>query len=278
MGGPPIRGDDERELRELRARAYGRNADIFDDPEGLARLAELENRRAANAVAARIEGESAGRIETEVESSTHAESASDRSHFERWSAGPSTHPVPSADPVPSAGPVPSAIGAPSAASGWRRMTSRRSRPIWLGVGAGLAVVAISWGMAWVGEPHPTATLASTANRGDEEVLALTAEPVEWYDIDTTTLRSYEAYRGVEPWSARDAFGNPCLILIDRSADEPLEAACTPADAQLIVDIAVWRAPVSDFAYAEGLADGSVVRFRHRGDSVDVSIINAPGGD
>ena len=33
---------DENELRELRARAYGPNADIQSDPVALARLSELE--------------------------------------------------------------------------------------------------------------------------------------------------------------------------------------------------------------------------------------------
>ena len=33
---------DENELRELRARAYGPNADIQSDPAALARLSELE--------------------------------------------------------------------------------------------------------------------------------------------------------------------------------------------------------------------------------------------
>src|SRR4051812_12102505 len=35
--------DQEAELRELRARAYGPDADILDDPPALARLAELES-------------------------------------------------------------------------------------------------------------------------------------------------------------------------------------------------------------------------------------------
>ena len=250
MDGPPIPADDERELRELRARAYGRDADLFDDPVGLARLAELENRRAAQATAARIDGEAASRAEAEV--------------------------PPDAALPPDA--APSATGRPSAASGWRRVVSERSREIWLGAGAGVVVVAIGWGVAWLGEPRPTATLSSTAGRADEEVLALVAEPAGWFDIDTTRLRAYETYRGVEPWSARDEFGNPCLLLIDRAADEVLEAACTPQEVRLIADIGAWPADVSDYAFAEGLPDGTVIRFQHRGDTVDVSLIIAPGGD
>jgi hypothetical protein len=39
-----VTGNDERELRELQARAYGRNADIHLDPIALRRLHELESR------------------------------------------------------------------------------------------------------------------------------------------------------------------------------------------------------------------------------------------
>ncbi|MGI9824251.1 hypothetical protein [Agromyces sp. Marseille-Q5079] len=261
MDGPPIVPDDERELRELRARAYGREPDILDDPVGLARLAELEDRRVAKA-ASRVEGEAS----TEVEPSPHAEPPGDSSHLERPTAGRSRDSEPPA------------TGGPSATWCRRRMASKRSRPIWLGAGAGVAVVAIVWGVSWLREPRPTAALASTADRADEEVLALVAEYIPLLDIDTTTLASYETYRGVEPWSARDEFDNPCLVLIDRSADAVLEAACTPEEGQLIADIAAWPASGPAFAFAEGLPDGSIIRFRHRGDTVDAFLIIAPGGD
>ena len=49
MDEAPTSPDLERELRDLRARAYGPDSDIQDDPVALARLAELEARRARGA-------------------------------------------------------------------------------------------------------------------------------------------------------------------------------------------------------------------------------------
>ncbi len=46
MDGIPTPADVERELGELRARAYGPGSDIRDDPAALARLTELEAARA----------------------------------------------------------------------------------------------------------------------------------------------------------------------------------------------------------------------------------------
>ena len=45
MDGPATVSAEERELRELRARAYGPHADIQRDPAALARLTELEAAR-----------------------------------------------------------------------------------------------------------------------------------------------------------------------------------------------------------------------------------------
>ena len=156
------------------------------------------------------------------------------------------------------------------------MTSTRSGRARLAVGAGVTAVVILWGAMWLFGAHPDATLRLTANEADSEIadLLMNANALEF--IEASTLRSYEEYRGVEPWSGVDDVGNPCLLLVDRSAARVLGMACTPQEGDLIVDIGVW--PSEDPDFSEGLPDGSIIRFQHDGDTVDAYLITAPAAD
>jgi len=234
----PTPRDLERELEYLRARAYGTHPDIQDDPAALARLAELEARAHDTAVAAPPEAHAA------------------------------PHAVP-ADAEPAARP-----GEGRAASSWRRLASSRAGRTWLAAGAGLAVVAVvavAYGVAWLAGPHPDATLQPTNGEADLRVVG----SMTWYlrEVDVSTLRPYESFRGIQPWSAADSDGNPCLVLIERSTNMLLGAECTPPEGDLLADAGAW--PAVRYEFGEGLPDGSIIRFHLHDGAVDAFVHLAP---
>jgi len=232
-------------------------AEVLKTPAGR-RLAELEDRRVESAGLT-------GRSDVDVDDSTDAIADAASSDAAPPSAASSTQPEPS-----------STIGRSPESSRWQRMTSTRSGRARLAVGAGVTAVVILWGAMWLFGPHPDATLRPTATEADGEAAALMRNANALEFIDESTLESFEEYRGVEPWSGVDDVGNPCLLLVDRSAARVLGMACTPQEGDLIVDIGVW--PSEDPDFSEGLPDGSIIRFHHDGDTVDAYLITAPAAD
>jgi hypothetical protein len=257
MDDSPVASDDARELHELRARAYSPDSDIVQDPVALARLAELEDRRLEGAVLTR-------RSDVDLDASTSAVAAAVSSDAARLSAAASTEAE-----------AASKMARSPNSSRWQRMTSTGSGRVRLAVGAGVTAVVILWGGMWLLGPHPDATLRLTATEADREAVALLMNANSLWEIDPSTLKSYEEYRGVELWSGVDDVGNPCLLLFDRSAASLLGMACAP-QGDLIVDIGVW--PSLDPDFAAGLPDGSIIRFHHDGDTVDAYLITAPDTD
>jgi len=241
MDQPLSAPDAGRELRDLRARAYGPDADIQDDPAALARLAELEARHARAAAPPEVE-----------------ESApTDAAHIDLGEGE-----------VIDVRPSPASESSPREAAGdsrLRQLTSSRSGRIWLGAAAGIAIVAIAYGVTWAFGPHPDATLWPTTVEPDTQVLSLMLDA----DIDLSTLEAYEPFHGVEPWFAVDDYGSPCLMIVERSTNALLEAHCTPREAELFADIGAWPAVDADFA--EGMPDGSIIRFHYRGNAVDAFV-------
>jgi hypothetical protein len=254
MTGSRLSSDAERELSELRIRAYGPDPDIDSDPAALARLAELE---VAHAASARPpipdDGPPAAASETP----------------------PGTAPVPASDPAPSAEPAArlavdgdgTDLSRPmSLRSGWLRATSTRPRRLGVVAGATVAALALVYAVAWVVTPHPDATLQATGNQPDGQ-LSTMLRFAGSLEIDVSSLRSYETYRGLEPWSGVDAWGNACLVIIERSTESLLGAECMPREATLLADVGAWPYWHDDFA--TGLPDASVIRFHLDGDTVEV---------
>lgn len=243
--------DAERELRDLRARAFGPNADIMDDPIALARLDELERAAAAARAPAVVTSESAP------------------------SEGP-------ADAVPAAGarpvPEPEQESAPIAATGsgasiWRRATTTTTGHLLLVAAGAVAAVSIVYGVISSFGPRPDATMHPIAAEPDSQVARHLAI-LFLQQPDPSSLRAYGAYRGIEIWSGLDAWGSPCLYGYERSIEAVVIAECTPREGELVGDIGDWPTPWE----FEGLAKGSVIRFHLSGDSVDVHVYPAAEGD
>jgi hypothetical protein len=233
----------DQELRELWARAYGPHSDIQDDPEALARLAELES----------------------VRLDEHA------------SAGPGEHASQEPSeltPEPAAvveAPMPDAMVAGSEPvqprSPWQKVGATPTGRVWLIGGSLVVIIAIISAVTWFAPRRPEATLQPIGVEVDARILSA-ASHAPLAELDTTTVRGYEAYRGLEPWVAEGAQGSSCLMVIERATLRAIR--CAPPEAELTVDIGAWPLD-STYPYMEGLADGTVIRFQLHGDIVDAYV-------
>lgn len=236
----------EEELRELRARAYGPHPDIQDDPEALARLAELEG------------------------------------ELRDLAAPPS---IPAAAPEPAVGEaaVPGIATAtlvtPDSGAKPRRplrqrVLSTRSGRTWLAVGSVIVVVAFAYAITLYLAPNPEVTLQPTGVEAESATLAAVSyAPLA--EVDRSTLRGYETYRGLQPWVAENAQGSRCLMGIEGGTLHGIR--CAPPGAELMIDFGAFP---DDYTatYMRELTDGSVIRLVLRGDTVEAYLFPAPRSD
>jgi hypothetical protein len=239
--------DAERELDELRRRAYGPHPDIQFDPAALARLTELEAARTASPP----DG-----ADTEIGEPAAAADGAPVA-VSAWAASRADRPDPAAAIAPV---VASSEGSPR--SLWHRLRARRSSFV---AGALVAFFALAYTVAWLVGPHPDATLYPVADEADGVVLSL----LEFLgaDANPSSIRGYQPYRGVEPWFSEERQGFQCFMIVERSSRTVDGANCVPPGVDLFADIG-----------AEGLPDGSIIRFHYRGDSVDVFLYPASEAD
>ncbi|TAP42861.1 hypothetical protein [Arthrobacter sp. S39] len=255
------RSDAERELDELRRRAYGRQADIQSDPAALVRLAELEAARTASLRAA------AG---TEVTAPAAAPDSGSVAHS-TWNTFIEEWPEPATSIAPVAEPSTGLMS-----SAWRRRIATQVRRYSFTATA-LAVfvavfVAAVFTVAWIVRPHPDATLRPIADEADTAVFTmlsfLSTLEFPWGEAaGQSSFRGYQQYRGFEPWFFVDGRGYRCFMLIDRSGPFVDGANCVPPGVDLFADVGGQTHSGDDAVM--GLPKGSVVRFHYRGDSVDV---------
>jgi hypothetical protein len=252
----PTPGGD-RELDELRARAYGPHPDIDADPAALARLVELEVAHLASVV---------------LVSHTDARGAPVAD------AAPAT--VPDAAHVHAVLtlPVTEMLPLTSGERSWRSLWRSATAPRWhrartlagsIVIGATLLSAA-----AWLLGPHPAATLRPVDAEPELFVTELLVS--RGMSPDSATLRQFEPYRDTDLWSVEDGSGLRCLIAWDRGHSGRFEFECVPPDAELFVDLGAWPEAGDDFG--EWLPDGSIVRFHVRGNFVDAYDYVASGPD
>ena len=246
---PP--SDAERELDELRRRAYGPHPDIQVDPAAMARLTELE---------AALTAGPPGGAHTEIGEPAAVEDGAPVAE----TAGTSRADRP--DSV--------ASGEDSPRSLWQRLTASRDRRGAFVAGALAAVLALAYAVAWLVGPHPDATVHRIPDEADGVVLSLLS--FLGTDAELSSIRGYEPYRGLEPWFAVDAQGFQCFMIIERSSRTVDGGNCVPPGVDLFADIGAWPLLGDDFM--RGLPDGSIIRFHYRGDSVDVVVYPATEAD
>ena len=250
--------DTERELGELRRRAYGRNPDIGVDATALARLRELEEAHRA-AVRSRADAPArdsgAGTDAAPTVAPTAAASARDRETPEQ--AG-STDAAPPAEE----GALRSLLR--------RAMATWRSRVVWT-VGALVVVGGIVATVVLV-STRPDATLPLTAATADGQVRRLVTEEAPWFEIDTSTPHAHGSYLGLEIWSGLNAFDSPCLVAVYRATDTLSDSRCAPSAAELIMDVS---SSGDGFEGFPGRPGEGIVRFILRGDTVDAYVHLVP---
>ena len=254
----PPSDDADRELNELRARAYGPHPDIQVDPAALARLTELE----AAHIARSPDGADAeiGAPAAAVDHAPAGDSAWTAPRADRWGSAVGFAPA-----VTSSGGSPRSL--------WHRLSAARAGRGPVVAGAVVAILALAYTVAWLIGPHPDATLHASADEADDAVLSMIG--FLGAEADPSTIRGYQPYRGVQPWFFVDTQGFHCFMIIERDPVGVDGANCVPPGVDHFADVGV--PPVTDGS-AEALPDGSIIRFRYRGDSVDVYLYPAQEAD
>ncbi|MDL9980034.1 hypothetical protein [Microbacterium candidum] len=281
------------ELRELRRRAYGPGADIFDDPVALARLEELEQATTRTAVVVAVadagssppESEAVPAIGLIAETPSELEDPVPATDL----AAVETHAPSEALPAEAGGAdrgsatetpqdQQTAEGAPASPrrAALRRVVSRatgtRRRRVVFGVAA-LAAAALAGGaVGWAtAQPKVDRVLAPTSERR-----AIDTEN-EQYLTDVYgirgKLRGHERIGGLRVWTAESEAGSPCLVVTSNGVpDYVLGVGCAPAPLLASVDIQIFPGMVDT---GLGLRDQSVIRFVRAGDDVRVTIGAVP---
>jgi len=194
MDASPSPSDDgERELNELRGRAYGPHPDIQVDPTALARLTELE----AAHIASRLGGADTGVGAPDA-------GADDAPRGDTgWAAPEADRPHTAAvitPVVPFSGDSPRSL--------WHRLTATRAGRSSVVVGALVAVLALAYAAAWLTGPHPDATLHPIEDEPNGAVLSM----IDFLgaDADLSTIRGYQPYRGSRTLVPREHTRLPLL--------------------------------------------------------------------
>jgi len=190
--------------------------------------------------------------------------------------------APSADRVApesprSTGPAPPAPAKKGRArSLWQRATATWwSRLAWV-AGALVIVAAVVATVAITSAPRrPDATLHPIAAEADIQVHRLVVQDAPWLEIDASTLRAYGSYLGLEIWFGTDAFDSPCLVAVHRASDSLSDGRCAPPPAELFMDVS---SSGDGFEGFDGIAGDGIIRFIHRGDTVDAYVYIMPGTD
>jgi hypothetical protein len=254
--------DTERELDDLRARAYGPASDIEADPAAMARLIELETAHAA--------ATSPLSVSASVENG--------RPHPASTSA-PTRYVFPAAPAAPEGEPlIPTTSRERPARSPWHRSTLTLRRE-WFVLGS-IVFAAVLGSAAWLLAPHPDGTFLPDAtlhptDSDRESSMIIEALIARDEDPELSTLRQFERYHDIDLWSVQvssveNSSGNTCLIAWDRRGGR-VQYECLATGTEVPVHM---EAGAED-GIGEWLADGSMISLHLREDTVAVFIRSPP---
>lgn len=241
-----------RELAELRARAYGPEADIHLDEHAVARLEQLEAlvRRSPGSdapVSSAPSGVSAQSTAPQAPAAVLAPSEPARAE-----ASPSAvAPPPAVAPLAAVAPL-----------GWWR-----SIPVWAVVSVGAIVAALAFGVPAVLPARADATLSVIADVEPDDVDP--PQMLDWFGVELDSLQRHEDFHGLKVWSATDTRGSRCLMFSFR---EWADGRCAPEPIEPVVDLTIY--PGMPAIEGLDLPVGSVVRLALRGGVVDVTVAEA----
>ena len=245
MEDPSTHPDIDRELNDLRARAYGPDSDIHTDPAARARLIELEAAHLSiPATTPHVDSSLTPAADVgQPAAATTVVTPPDR-------AKPSdelrsnTHPT-----------MPSKRDARSLGHNatWMRRLA-------LVVGASVAAVTVFFALTWLVGPHPDATQHPIPAETEFWV----ANPLIDQGVDNSTLHQYQSYRDVKLWSVTDERGYLCLAAWEQGLSGLFEFQCAPPGIEPLVDL-----EAEPEGFGDWLPEGSFVRFQLHGARVDV---------
>ncbi len=246
---------DERELEQLRRRAYGPAADIARDPDALRRLHALEEVVRARATDRAVVDRA---VVAHVASSVGAETSPVTTTTVDAAASPG--PAPRTSSPGSAGPTTDPAPSP-AVSWWRR------RSVWFAALAGAAVGAAAiWGGMTLLTPQPAATLQAVSSTPEERLSAFDDGYAQSFGIEEGDAQRFETYRGVTVWVAPTRTGGSCLVVTTDAAGT-YGGACVPRGMDPMFDLMVYPGMVPQVV--EGLPVGSVARLTYRDGAIRV---------
>ena len=249
--------DTERELNDLRARAYGPTSDIEADPAAIARLIELET--------AHVAATSPLNVTASVENGgPHPASTSAPARY-TVAASPA---APKGEPL-----VPTTSRERSVRSLWQRSTLTLSRE-WFVLGS-IVVAAILGSAAWLLAPHPDGTFHPDATlqpteSDTESSMFIESLIAQGEDPDISTLRQFERYHDIDVWSVESRSGNTCLIVWDRMGGR-VQDECLPTG----FEVSVHMVAAAEDRIGEWLVEGSMISLHLRENMVNVFIRSPP---
>ena len=220
--------DEAAELAALRARAYGPDADLRDDPVAIARLERLET--AARATSAPVEAD-----EADASAQRDAAGAPHDTPAPRDTRAPHDTRAPaSVPPVPAPGAPASDPAAPRAAAAEPGPRApRRNWPLRRVLAVGIPALLVALVAGWA---LGSATSASVAPQVSTTLAPKYVESMRFvgalHDWDDGSPRLLADIEGIFVWGGTTASGTMSCVVADDQQDRP--GACAPTD-QLTAD-------------------------------------------
>ncbi|WP_458041779.1 MULTISPECIES: hypothetical protein [Bacteria] len=247
------RGADE--LRELRLRAYGPDADIESDPTALARLRELEGMRRRAPASPLVAGKP-GSLPVDVRSS-------DASAAATGTASASGRAV-SGTPA-------------SPRSGAGRLARWSRNPRAIAIAAVALVVGIVVGIVpGLFTDRPDASLRVDPAYADEQLTTDYRLFLRQIGADMEDFERFEDFAGLRVWGTLADAPVRCVLVSDGPQDVRA-LSCVPRGLDPVADMMVYPGSPVPGDIAERFpdaGDGTAVRFTLLGDSVEVRVVLA----